>query len=85
MAALVAGALLIAGLVLSGRHDDGVGAATAAVAAPVTTAVAAPGTTAPATPLTPAPGAAGRPLLAPAAYASRHGVLDVTLVASSSA
>jgi suppressor of ftsI len=74
MAGLVAGAFLIAGLVLSGRHDDGVGAATAAVAAA--------GTAAPATPLTPAPGAAGRPLVAPAAYASRHGVLDVTLVAS---
>ena len=81
MAGLVAGAFLTAGLVLSGRHDDGVAAATAAVAASVT-APAVPGAAGPATPLDSAAGATGRPLRQPAVYTSHHGVLDATLVAS---
>ncbi len=77
LACLVAGAFLNAGLVLGARHDDGAAAAT-------TPTMTQPPATAPATgaPLDPAPGATGRPLVEPAVYASHHGVLNVTLVAS---
>ncbi len=86
MAALIATAFVIGGLVLGARQGDGVGAATAA-----TPSVPAPGAAAPgapagpsgaAGPLTPAPGATGRALREPAVYTSHHGVLNVTLVTS---
>ncbi len=73
IACLIAGAFLIAGLVLGARRDDGAAAATTpstGMSQPAAVAPAAPGT-----PLTPAPGATGRPLVAPAVYTSRHGEL----------
>ncbi len=77
IACLIAGAFLVAGLVLGARRDDG------AVAATTPTMTQPPATApTPGAPLTPAPGGTGRPLREPAVYTSHHGVLDVTLVAS---
>jgi FtsP/CotA-like multicopper oxidase with cupredoxin domain len=77
MAGLIAAAFVIAGLVLGARHDGG------AVAATTPTMTQPPPTApTPGAPLTPAPGATGRSLVQPAVYASRHGVLNVTLVTS---
>ncbi|HTU96734.1 MAG TPA: multicopper oxidase family protein [Solirubrobacteraceae bacterium] len=77
MACLIAGAFVIAGLVLGTRHDDGAAAAT-------TPTMTQPPSSAPtpAAPLTPGPGGSDRALLQPSVYTSHHGVLDVTLVAS---
>jgi FtsP/CotA-like multicopper oxidase with cupredoxin domain len=77
MACLIAGAFVFAGLVLGARRDDG------AVAATTPTMTQPPSSTLTAgAPLAPEPGAPGRKLVAPAVYASHHGVLNVTLVAS---
>jgi len=77
IACLIAGALIIAGVVLGARRDDGAAAAT-------TPTMTQPPATAPTpgAPIVPAPGAAGRPLVQPSVYTSDHGVLNVTLVAS---
>jgi suppressor of ftsI len=76
-AGLIAVAFGAAVAVLGSRHPGGALAATAPL-------ITQPPPTAPPTgaPLAPAPGAAGRPLRQPRVYRSRHGELDVTLVAS---
>jgi suppressor of ftsI len=77
MAALLAAAFTIAGLMLGARHQDGAVAATTPTMTQPPSNAPTPGA-----PLTPAPGATGRPLVQPAVYASDHGVLNVTLVTS---
>lgn len=77
MAALLAAAFTIAGLMLGARHQDGAVAATTPTMTQPPSNAPTPGA-----PLTPAPGATGRPLVQPAVYASHHGVLNVTLVTS---
>jgi FtsP/CotA-like multicopper oxidase with cupredoxin domain len=83
---LLTAAAVLAGVLLSGPPGSPAAGTTAMNA---TTAMTGPTMTqppasapTPAVPLQAAPGATGRPLREPTVYASRHGVLDVTLVAS---